>query len=134
MREPLLEHPTGEYETTLEALEAGLRKLLSLGTSEPLVICAQGQGVHEDAVSFADLLWHDGELRSSEPFDWRTAIEQSGASQPDAIAQAAASGSLDQCEPAALARVLDVIFRHQLGIRPFDGEGEDYPVGMEWLE
>ena len=30
------------------------------------------------------------------------------------------------------AAFLDTLFRTQLGVRPFDDEGDDYAVGAEW--
>jgi hypothetical protein len=31
-----------------------------------------------------------------------------------------------------VALILDAIFRHHFGIRPFPDEGDDYAVGAEW--
>lgn len=40
--------------------------------------------------------------------------------------------SITEASPREAAQILDALFRHQFGIRPFSGEGDDYPVGAQW--
>jgi len=40
--------------------------------------------------------------------------------------------SVAAASPRDVAQLLDAIFRHHFGIRPFAGEGDDYAVGAEW--
>jgi hypothetical protein len=40
--------------------------------------------------------------------------------------------SMAAATPEQAARVLDALFRHHFGIRPFPDE-QDYAIGAEWL-
>lgn len=42
--------------------------------------------------------------------------------------------SVAAASPPEVARLFDSIFRLHFGIRPFPGDGNDYPVGAEWRE
>jgi hypothetical protein len=39
---------------------------------------------------------------------------------------------LTAASPREVAQLLDAIFRHHFGIRPFPDENDDYAVGAEW--
>ena len=40
--------------------------------------------------------------------------------------------SVAKAMPDQAARIMDVIFRQYLDIRPHTGEGDDYAIGAEW--
>ena len=39
---------------------------------------------------------------------------------------------LSRLSPRQVAVFIDALFRCQMGIRPHEGEGDDYAVGAEW--
>jgi hypothetical protein len=39
---------------------------------------------------------------------------------------------LTAASPREVTQLLDAIFRHHFGIRPFPDENDDYAVGAEW--
>ena len=40
--------------------------------------------------------------------------------------------SVAAASPREVAQILDAIFRHHFGMRPFPDEDDDYAVGAEW--
>ena len=40
--------------------------------------------------------------------------------------------SVGEATPIQAARLMDVIFRQYMGIRPHTGEGDGYAIGAEW--
>ena len=40
--------------------------------------------------------------------------------------------SVGKATPIQAARIMDVIFRQYMGIRPHTGEGDGYAIGAEW--
>lgn len=72
MTEPYPEHPTGDYATALEAMEAAIRRLRALPEWKNwITFCAQGQGATGESVHFAELRLLQGKLnqvvRSTSP-------------------------------------------------------------------
>lgn len=132
MEEPFLEHPSGEHETAVDAIEHTIRELRALPESTPwLTLCAQGAGASDDRM-------HSAEVRL-----WKDKIDPGGSLNVAEIANVAgvssecivADGtlySIAAATPEEASKVLDAIFRRHFGIRPFPEE-QDYAVGAEWL-
>ena len=48
------------------------------------------------------------------------------------LSKSEAGYSLGKATPIQAARIMDVIFRQYMGIRPHTGEGDGYAIGAEW--
>ena len=54
--QPLMEHPTGEYENAIEAMTAALQRLRSLPEwNRWITFCAQGEGDSPESTRFAEV-------------------------------------------------------------------------------
>jgi hypothetical protein len=129
---PFMEHPTGDFESAVDAMTDAIRRLRALPNWDQwITFCAQGMGHDADSEHHAEIRLRNDELRLDEPIDLSSIAQQAGV-PPTALTANGATYSLKQASPAEAARVLDAIFRHHLGIRPFPDEADDYAVGAEW--
>jgi hypothetical protein len=84
-----------------------------------------------DSEHHAEIRMRRDQLQLGEPID--AALVSQHASVPRSCLEAAgADYSIAHASPTEAARILDAIFRHELGIRPFPDQGHDYAVGAEW--
>lgn len=130
--EPFMEHPTGDFESAVDAMADAIERLRALPAwDEWITFCAQGMGRDRDSEQHAEIRVRGDELEVDEPLDAEQVTRQAGAPR-SSLAVAGAHYSIAQASPAEAARVMDAIFRHSLGIRPFPEQGDDYAVGAEW--
>lgn len=131
--EPFMEHPTGEHANAIEAMETAISRLRALPEwNRWITFCAQGEGESPEGVHFAEVRLLSDILEADTPLD--VAQISSYAKVPRrALAEAGKTRySIAEATPREAAQILDALFRHQFGIRPFPNEGDDYPVGAEW--
>jgi hypothetical protein len=129
---PFLEHPTGEYETAVAAMEEAVRRLRELPEWKKwITFCAQGAGTSENSTRCAEIRLLQDVLDAGGPLDIaRTLVlAKVGA---HCLVPVEKHYSIAAATPREAAQVLDTLFRFHLGIRPFAGEGDDYPIGVEW--
>src|SRR6266536_3931703 len=119
MEEPFLEHPTGEHETAVDAIEHTIRKLRAQPESTRwLTLCAQGAGASDDSIHSAEVrIWNDkldagGSLNVGE-------ITSLAEVSSDRIVPEGALYSIATATPEEAARLLDTVFRRHFQIRPF---------------
>lgn len=63
MEQPFLEHPNGEHESAVDAIEHTIRKLRELPElTQWLTLCAQGAGASEDSVHSAEVRILEGHI------------------------------------------------------------------------
>jgi hypothetical protein len=133
MPEPFMEHPTGDFETCLEAMEDAVRRLHELPQWDQwITFTAQGVGDGPESYVFAEVrMLRDCLDVGERPLDVHHIIE---AAHTDAASLIADNGcySSAAASPREVARLLDAIFRHHFGIRSFEHENEGYAVGAEW--
>jgi hypothetical protein len=133
MLEPFIEHPTGDFESAVAAMEDAVGRLRSLPSWEQwITFGAQGEGHRPDSYEFAEVRMLGDRLDVGDrPLDVPHIIQaaHTGASSlvPDG-----AHYSVVAASPREVAQLLDAIFRHHFSIRPFTGEDDDYAVGAEW--
>jgi hypothetical protein len=133
MTEPFLEHPTGDYATALEAMEAAIGRLRVLPEWKNwITFCAQGQGATGENVHFAELRLLQGKLDAGGPLNVAEIVAFAGVAARSLVPEGALY-SIAAATPEEAARLLDAIFRNHLGIHPFPDEANDYAVGAEWL-
>jgi hypothetical protein len=131
--QPLMEHPTGEYENAIEAMTAALQRLRSLPEwNRWITFCAQGEGDSPESTRFAEVrILSDivdagvavnvAQLTNQAKVERRTLTEAGGNRY-----------SIANATPHEAAQLLDALFRYVLGVRPFPDEDDDYAVGAEW--
>jgi len=131
--EPFMEHPTGEHATAVDAMEAAITRLRALPVwDRPITFCAQGEGSSPDAVHFAEVRIASNILETETPLNL-TDVRTRARVAERAITQADGGHySIAGATPREAAQILDAVFRHHMGIRPFADEGNDYAVGAEW--
>jgi|SRR5215472_12996147 len=131
--QPFIEHPTGEYASAIDAMEAAISRLRALPEwNRWITFCAQGEGESPESLHFAEVRLLSNILETSAPVD---VAQISGYAKVPrrALAEAGKTRySIAEATPREAAQILDALFRLQLGIRPFPDEGDDYPVGAEW--
>jgi hypothetical protein len=134
-REPFMEHPSDEYATAVDAMEAAISRLRALPEcTQWISFCAQGEGSSPENIQFAEVRLLSDVLEVGSPVDLAkiTALARVGR---DAFTEAGRTRySIVQATPREAAQILDTLFRHHFGINPFPDENNDYAVGAEFEE
>ncbi|MGC4003988.1 MAG: hypothetical protein QM811_13030 [Pirellulales bacterium] len=133
MAEPFMEHPSGEFDTAIDAMADAidrLRKLPNWGSW--ITFCAQGAGNRSDSYHLAEIRLRADSLEVDLPLS-PDAVTQEADVPSHCLEKLGTTYSVAKASPEEAALIADAIFRHHLGIRPHDGEGEDYAVGAEWV-
>lgn len=132
MEQPFLEHPTGEYETAVDAIEHTIRKLRELPEwTRWITFCAQGAGASADSVHSAEVRICKDKLDIGESMNVAE-IASVAKVNGKCIVPEGTLYSMAAATPEEAARVLDALFRYHFGIRPFPNE-QDYAIGAERL-
>jgi hypothetical protein len=131
---PFMEHPTGEFDTAVDAMADAIKRLRALPEwKDWITFSAQGMGDRVDSYHFAEIRIKKDELKFENPIDIDIAlITKRAGVPPSCLTKEGDVYSIARATPAQAARIMDVIFRQYLGIRPHTGEGDDYAVGAEW--
>lgn len=106
MTKPFVEHPSGEFESAVDAMEAAIARLRALPDwNDWITFCAQGMGHRVDSYHLAKIrMWRD-ELEITASLDVRAVIREAGVSRSSLI-QAGANYSVAGASPAEAARVM----------------------------
>jgi hypothetical protein len=128
-----MEHPTGEYSNAIDAMESAILRLRELPEwNQWITFCAQGEGSSPETTHFAQVRILSDVLDAGVRVN---PAQVAGQARVEAISFTEAGGtrySIAEATPRQAAQILDALFRHQLGIRPFPDENGDYAVGAEW--
>src|SRR5262245_61717083 len=132
MSDPFMEHPTGDFDSAVAAMEDAVHRLRQLARWEQwITFGAQGEG-HGDTYKFPEIRMLGDKLDvGDKPLDLPR-IVQSACTGASSLVPDGAHYSVGAASPQEVARLLDAIFRHHFGIRPFADEDDDYAVGAEW--
>jgi hypothetical protein len=130
---PFMEHPTGDFESAVAAMDDAVRRLRQLQSWEQwITFAAQGEGGRPDSYEFAEVRMLRDKLDVGEsPLDVAQIVQAARTGASSLVADGA-HYSVAGASPREVAQILDAIFRHHFGIRPFADEGDDYAVGAEW--
>ena len=129
---PFMEHPTGDFKSAVDAMADAIKRLRALPEwNDWITFSAQGMGHDEDSEQHADIRMRRDEIQLDASIDAELVTRHAGVPQSHLTA-VGAEYAVGQASPAEAARILDAIFRHQLGIRPFPDQDDDYAVGAEW--
>lgn len=132
---PFMEHPSGKFRTSLDAITDAMNRLDKLGKTDRWIkFSGQGEGSRPDSIHAVDIPYRNGAFRiDSGPVDVRAVAEFAGvdASKVESSGQSEVTIDLSRATPAERARFLDGLFRKHSGLRHHEGEN-DYSVGAEW--
>ena len=132
MNVPFMEHPSGEFDSAVEAMADAIERLRALPEwNDWITFCAQGMGPRVDTYHMADIRLRRDELELYAPLNVKSVTELAGVPQ-SSLGAVGRNYSVAKASPLEAARVMNAIFRHFLGIRPHPGEGDDYAIGVEW--
>jgi hypothetical protein len=134
MDRPFMEHPSGDFDTVVDAMADAIERLRTLAEWDKwITFHAQGMGGRVDSYHFAAIRMRQGEIAFENPLDvdMQTVTKQAGVPE-SCLSKTEGGYSVAKATPMEAARVLDVIFRQYLGVRPHTGEGDDYAIGAEW--
>jgi hypothetical protein len=129
-----MEHPTGDFDTAIQAMENAVLQLRSLPHWEKwITFCAQGEGSSIDSYQSAQVrLLGDKIDVGSKPLNVPLILQLAQVA-PSTLVAVDSYYSIALASPIQVAHILDAIFRHHFNIRPFSDGGNDYAVGAEWL-
>lgn len=129
----LLEHPNGDHESAVDAMSDGITRLRKHPRrADWISIEAQGQGSRPDSIRCTAIRLRENQLDlRPHSVDMVAALKRARLGSVKVLKVDGGFVSFTACTPRQVARLLDAIFRGQLGVRPHDGE-DDYAVGMEW--
>jgi hypothetical protein len=130
---PFFEHPTGDFESAIAAMEDGVRRLRSVPDWDQwITFSAQGEEHGPDSYQVENVRMLGDRLDvGAEALDIPRVV-QAARTGPASLVAAGAYYSVAAASPRQTAQILDAIFRHHFGIRPFADEDDDYAVGAEW--
>ena len=130
---PLMEHPTGHFDSAVEAMEYAVRILRASPKLEKWIsFTAQCEGTRPDSYEFAEVrMLHDRLDVGEKPLDVAQIVQVARTGATSLVTDGA-HYSVAAASPKEVAKILDAIFRHHFGIRPFPDEDDDYAVGAEW--
>lgn len=134
MDRPFMEHPSGDFDSAVDAMADAIKRLRELPEWDKwITFHAQGMGNRVDSYHFAAIRMRQGDIAFEKPLDVDIQKVTKKAGVPESCLSKTEGGySIAKATPVQAARVLDVIFRQYLGIRPHTGEGDDYAIGAEW--
>jgi hypothetical protein len=130
---PFMEHPTGDFDSAVAAMEDAVGRLRHLPSWEQwITFSAQGEGGRPDSYEFAEVRMLGDKLDAGDkPLDIPGIIQAAHTGAASLVADGA-HYSVAAASPREVAQILDAIFRLHFGIRPFPDEGDDYAIGAEW--
>lgn len=128
-----MEYPSGELETSVEAMADAIKRLRALPSWERwITFRAQGMGGRVDSYQFAAIRMRQGEIAFEKRLDVDVQKVTKVAGVPESCLSKTEDGySVAKATPIQAARIMDVIFRQYLGIRPHTGQGDEYAIGAE---
>ena len=128
-----MEHPTGEFDSAIDAMEDAVRRLRDLPKWEQwITFSAQGEGIEPDSYEFAEVRMLRDKLDvGGKPLDVSRIVQAAQTSASSLVADGA-QYSVAAASPCEVAQIFDAIFRQHFDLRPFADEGDDYAVGAEW--
>jgi hypothetical protein len=144
MDRPFMSHPSGDFETPVEAMEDAIKRLRALPEWDKWIMFdAQGMSPRVDTYHFAGVKMRQSEIKfmvqtntlawAEKTLELDIPVVTKRAGVPEAcLTKSEAGYSVAQATPIQAARIMDVIFRQYMGIRPHTGEGDGYAVGAEW--
>jgi hypothetical protein len=132
---PFMEHPTGEFETALQAIRSAMQRLDQTDMGDRWIdFDAQGQGATPELTQIESVPFNGRTFDlSGQTVNFQPILDSTGLAHARVKVETSPDGkiTLSDATPEQLARFLDALFQKHFGIKPFEDEG-DYAVGAEW--
>src|SRR5262249_4747392 len=113
-------------------MESAIGHLRSLQMGDRwITFCAQGEGEDPRGFRFAGMRLMSEILDPAVSLDVEKITGLANVPRHALVPGEQGRYSLAQASPKEVAQILDAVFRHQLGIRPFADDDGDYAVGGE---
>jgi hypothetical protein len=131
---PFMEHPSGHFATAVDAMADAITRLRAKPDwRDWITFCAQGMGPRVDSYHFAKIRMRLDQIKPENPLEIDIDLVTQRAGVPrSCLSKDGDAYSIAGATPMQAARMMDVIFRQYMGIRPHTGEGDDYAIGAEW--
>lgn len=130
---PFMEHPNGDFKSAVDGMEDAVRRLRDLKNWEQwITFSAQGEGSEPESYEFAEVRMLRDKIDVGEKSLDVPQIVQVATVNASSLVAEGTHYSVATASPKEVARILDAIFRHHFGLRPFADEDNDYAVGAEW--
>lgn len=114
-------------------MEAAIRRLREQSEwNKWITFCAQGEGSEPDTHHFAEIRVLGEVLDAGVNVDAARITAVAKAPRHAFTRTEGDRYSIAKATPREAALLLDALFRHELGIRPFPDDDNDYAVGAEW--
>ena len=120
---PFMEHPSGGFETAVDAMADAIKRLRALPELKDwITFSAHGMGDRDDSYHFAAIRMRQDELKFDKPIDLDINLVTKRAGVPQSCLATSGEGyTVAKATPVQAARIMDVIYRNYLGIRPHAG-------------
>lgn len=121
------------FSNAISAMAVAVGQLRALPVwNQWITFVAQGQGEKSGRYHFAEIHMLGDRLDVGErPLNVAGMIDAAHTNSAALVVEDS-HYSVAAASSQEVAQLLDAIFRHHFGIRPFDADGDDYPVGAEW--
>lgn len=132
--EPFMEHPDGGFENALDAMEDAVCRLRALPKWDQWIeFSAQGENpARPGTIKFAEVRLLGDKLDvGDKPLNVEMICQKAGLAN-SVIILSGGQYLISAISARDIAILLDAIFQHHFGIRPFADEGNDYSIGAEW--
>jgi hypothetical protein len=130
---PFMEHPTGDFNSAVAAMEDAVHRLRKLPKwKQWITFSAQGEGHGPDSYEFAEVRMLRDKIDVGEKSLDIPRVIQAARTEASSLVSDGAQYSVAAASLREVAQILDAIFRHHFGICPFADEANDYAVGVEW--
>ncbi len=128
--EPFMEHPTGEFDTALQAIHSAMQRLSQIDMGDRwITFCGQCQGATPELIKDVSIPFCGCTFDLSEiSINVEQLLDSAGVAfekNPNNFI------SLPHASSEELAKLLDAVLQQALAFKPNDDE-EDYAVGAEW--
>ena len=121
-----MEHPTGTHRTAIDAMEDAIRRLRALPKWDRwITFTAQSDAARARLRLRGDI------IDVGRPVKPERVVSRAKL-RPSTFVASGRYYSCADASPREAALLMDVLFRHELGVRPFEDERGDYAVGAEW--
>lgn len=137
MTVPFMEHPSGDFETAIDAMTDAIARVRSLPfwsfkRSKWINISAQGMGAHHDATACYEIRMRGARIEIPSANLNLAHIAQMANLNTNTIKFIDSQYDTTSLTAKDTATFVDAVFRHHFGLQPFPDENNDYAVGFEW--
>jgi hypothetical protein len=126
---PFMEHPTGQFDSAVDAMADAIDRLRKLSVWEEwITFCAQGSGGNENSYKCYNIRVLKNLIQVD---DGEISIKVVCGGDPNILVRDGSGYLVRSITPREMALLFDSIFKKHYDLKLFRDE-PDYPVGAEW--